>query len=598
MELTWQGTLVKVVAAITCVGIIVIAAVVAVTTASQLGYQSGDAGNVPVVNYAAVWLVRIAVAAVLVLFALLLMERMEKETFSARGPTCGWIQMCCAPGEAHSRSAAAKPAALWFCVVLALVLCVPLSHLAFAMIVLAVILAIILARRPEPMLKLRGVAVFDALLCLFTSLLMMRVGPTGDYGMARALIAIYAGLGGALLPGLAWLISLVFAPRLAWISWALYVLAGLHAGSIVMEAVGNLVQEALDGVGDVFTLDHCFTVLQSPIEAFLHVLATIPARHQYSGGVSMPCTQNTAPLNVAGTCDRIGFEVVALCFAAGLWAAIVVAFQVCWMVPKRVGPAIAEDVAARSILSRKFSSAGIGVIPRCQARGLCAVVLVILGVIFAGLGYLVLWRCPSGSAPAVVASTSLDQVRVARNQTSTTQAGFIVALTFTRTSSSTGTRTATSTATTTTNETVEHPCGDQDLPLAAVQVPPRAGCRCSEPGSRGILAWTAVPNEQLASTWCDLGQWASVCVGFFLFCCHAINASLVFAKARSYSDTQRQRNHARRVAEVRQKLRLNKGSFDATAKKDEVGLVLWKEAPKDPLPQPVAEIGDTRIFNV
>lgn len=448
--------------------------------------------------------------------------------------------------------------------------------------------------------KLRGVAVFDAALCIVFSFLMVNVGPTTDYGTARSLVAIYAGIGGALVPGCAILISFTHTPRLAWCVVYAYVLLCLHAGAFLMQALGNALYESIGDNSGAYggSNSTCLPKLDSPMGMLLGALATIPQGDPFTGDATLafPCMVIHPEPWYGPGCSRIGLNVVGLAFAMGLWTTSALTFRICWKVKARVQP---EEVPA----GRSGSKGTRRKRKRSRARRLCLATLVMSGAALVVLAYLVFWACPADepylTAPVNISSSTTNTTTTTVLTTSSTTT---TTTTTTTSSNESNVSFNESNVTNATNETngshfVES-CAEDMPPLVLPWTgppPPLPGCRCGDAGARSYWAWTAVPAEQIARTFCGFGDWASAAFGFFMYCCHSFACSLTFLQARLYSDREMDKVHAQKLAKIRLKAR-TQGRIEEE-KEDKI--VLWQEAERDAYPTPEFEVGSgERYFNV
>lgn len=107
-----------------------------------------------------------------------------------------------------------------------------------------------------------------------------------------------------------------------------------------------------------------------------------------------------------------------------------------------------------------------------------------------------------------------------------------------------------------------------------------------------------MPAEQLASTWCDLGNAASILCFSFVLCIHLYVWSLAGEQLAKYEIKEREIAFKQKQHKLRKKALKQGVSVDdlAKAEKAKAQIVLWHESKRDPLPKPVAELGQDRLF--
>mmetsp|Transcript_146648 Transcript_146648/g.470565 ORF Transcript_146648/g.470565 Transcript_146648/m.470565 type:complete len:597 (+) Transcript_146648:182-1972(+) len=596
--MVWQANVAKFVAVITCLVAGVVALSSLAITRDPRGPETGDQTGV---SWTAVWIVRLTAGVLMVVVAGIFYERQALSEKLPKFPRAG------------------RKRDLPLLLVLILPLIVPVVHLGYQMTVVVLLLWLLLTRLAKPLSKLRGVAALDGVVCVVLSLVMLRAGPTSDYGPARILVACYAGAVGALFPGITIVASLVYAPKLARLACWSYALAALHAATVIIQAVGNYVYQVLDDQSPVYSNEQCFPAWDSVLGVFMNASSKAIRGIKRSDGMGTslpPCAVEETLFGYVGPpCDPIKWYVVLISFLLGLWLAAAVTLQTFWKQPVRVAPSEDEDTRARKV--KKVANA------KKAAAG--ALVVLLIGILIPG--YYTFWLCPDEgnvrSMPAVEV--------VLPNTSTTTNTTTTISSTTTSSSSSTWTSTASSTVSTTTTDTTtytgstmsatfvsnstndtngtndtiaEAPMCDDKLPSVdmsgpAPAPPPRSGCRCGESPAHPFWAWMAVPAEQLASTWCDIGNAAPVIIFIFLYGMHCYVCSMMYEQLSLYTIKEREIAFHKKMTKLRVKAFKKGVSIEQLTKESKNNNIQWwKESERDDSPKPVAELGEERLFNV
>jgi len=512
---------------------------------------------------------------------------------------------------------------LLFCVFI-----VPVLHLGFWLILLTVGLMALYAAIQNEWLRVRLVAVFDALMCLVLVGVMKSAGAGGDYYMARFLISVYCVFA-MLLPCMVLFQDKIDESWFGRLNCFGYVVLALHAALIVLTAVSSLVIEAVKGPHQLFTEDSCIrSLVPSPTEATLTFMGSFAQSPIYEpagppANWSVFCTYDTTPLATAPPldCDQIGYDWLGFWLLAGVYTVI---FMWAWSRLRRDSRVSPDDDLPRPPDTgcrrscRRCTKCVDFVVNNVVTVGPLAGVALALFV----LGGLVL-RCPQVDIPSMATSiagimpivsvptatttttttftsTSMTDTRSTTTFTSSTRTTTNINDTFvnitanTTTTTTTKTRTMTtsiSTATrttTVTNETVACP------PVPVVELvdilswtaPTDTGCQCGLNGVHGLWAPVAVPFEQLSQTWCEMGSWAPLLVGFFLYACHVLTLALLLEETKVRVEKEKEIIH-------RAEMDLRRIPPESRPKREKV-LPLFEVSEREPRPVPVAGGGTTR----
>lgn len=609
--MVWQASVAKVAAFLSCA----VAGIVAfVSLAITKDPKGPDAGEIEGASPAAVWIVRFASGMLLLVIAGLFYER---EALGEKLPKI--------PQEGMKRNVP-------FIIPVLLLIVIPVVHLVFALSVIALGVWFILTRLQTTVARLRAVALYDGLILIGLSLVLLRAGPSDQYRVSQVIVSLYAFAGG-LLPGLAIACTFGYSPGLTRFTRLCFVLAAMHAVAVVLQAIGDFVYQVIDGLEPVYTRDQCFPALDSLLGVIMESTAGALVASSASKIGSGPLPGCPAEAWSGIPCDPIKWYVVLVAALAGSWLALVVATGTFWEQPVRVAPG--DDALAQRRRVRR----------RSCAKGAVAVALFLYlaGVVIPF--HWVFWLCPDEGygrpvleAPETTrwfnstTSTTITDTSTTTTTTTTTITTTTTDTTTSQTTTSTTTKTTTSTTlvsststtstpdvweigttvpteneTTTPNATnatfIAGPTCDERLPLVVdpfAPAPSRLGCRCVEPEQVRFWAWTQIPTEQIASTWCDLGNIGPVLVFLFVYCIHGYTWSLAGEVLAKYEIKEREVTFKKHQEKIRKKAMSQGMTMDAATKaaQAESTIVLWKVSPHEELPKHVAELRKERMFNV
>mmetsp|Transcript_46372 Transcript_46372/g.87040 ORF Transcript_46372/g.87040 Transcript_46372/m.87040 type:complete len:554 (+) Transcript_46372:104-1765(+) len=431
---------------------------------------------------------------------------------------------------------------------------------------------------PNPVIHLRGIAVCNAILCLGVSEVMRRTCGWDDGGVSRAVLAIYA-LGATLLAGLFLLSSIFRMPLITKFLFCMFLLAALHATSILLSGISTLLSRNLEDASVDFGTDYCIeSTIRSALSA---VIKAFRDSYRDEGDFTPRPTTTPPPDPCAGYLAQKWPEPSD----AGIWAGIVFSLGGVWMVVVNLamlifhpGVKVSPEATGRRRSSRQNSKPKLTkqatkealnrqrakCIACCRAfvssmeRLICLLVLIGAAGGLVLMGYLKLKDSFESESRRLT-----DHAMV-------------------------------------TNTTGEVDC-------ASLYGPPP-----DEPLKRpvydGILAWAHVPADRMAVVWCDYGELAAICVGALMYCSHILACSMTLKRISAYAVEDRRNAFNQRIAEQirrRTKSKDSRGTSTtgSSANLDdqpgmEQGFHLAYMQPRDPLPEKKWQDMDGRVFDV
>lgn len=583
VELSWQNNLAKVVAAITAAGILFITIAIVVAWAWPSSENGGEPGFL---KNAGAPVVCIAMAAFLLLIAGILHE---KDMLHDRLPTC--------TGKKLGVGA------------LVVIMLVPIFHLGFAISVF-LFMIIALSMRPTLSMRVRSIAVCDALLCFAVVEVMRQAGPMGEYGVARALLALYAAFFITMLPGVTFLASFLFLPKLSRLACYGYAAAALHAAGITLLSAGRLLNESIDGDSKNYGEQRCIkSIAVSPLGLFLELIQNASVTPDaYRGPVNTsPCYNPAAALSASGIivtplCDKIGFEVITLFLMIGAYILVWVLFvYLCFVHTSeaRVVPEGSDGKKKKKGLDVCFAFG------KNAGRLICFAALLV-GAIFLSVLAAVVLPCKSDPSTSqevtpqgVLSNTTLTSTVTTTTSTTSTIAALNIV---NGTNGTNATSTTLGAPIVNIGFAVECPDDFPTISPSAAHVSlsaPMTGCRCGEDGIRGVEAWFVVPVDQVSATYCELGTWASLAVGLSLYCFHGFAYSVAAEQAEKHSAKERDIAHKAKMWRHHQLVLAGKPKkVEEKREPSALELAIFKPAPRELAPAPIAELGYGRVFDV
>lgn len=487
------------------------------------------------------------------------------------------------------------------------------------------------ASRATP--RIAAVAISDAVLCLCLTEVLRHAGSAGDYYSARAMHLIYGGIPGGMLPALAIIASLSYRPKLSFFVVFFYIVCALHSIGVALQGLFMTVSEAFNnGAGTDFGGGRCIrSLVPSPLGLAIDAVIAFgrQSKYDYTGPQRIPCPSSHLSTDVLPTvlqvCDDLYFGLECFLVLGGLYVAFVNVVYTLWdrgyFNSKRVSP---------SETMRGTSSIGLGSLASLRSfrefrkgYGLGRPAIMALVCIFVGGGGLAamgiyqalpctepipieLRGLPPSPAPTPIhrnasnfSSFNSSFRRLASNTTKTS-------VNFSNSSnSSNSSNGSNSTLLGSGNVTniISTGCQFAAAPPPVAPVETRI-CGCHTGWLRGWYGLIAVPAEQMAIMWCNLGYWASVLLSSLILIMHGLAAGMVLAALRVFEAEEVEK--ARRIAQHTFELRAaacGRTSIEAAAPSTapsafEQQITVYREARQDEFPHPTIQIGTNRIFSV
>jgi len=600
-EVAWQNALAKGVCAVTCFGLLLTALAAIIISARRAGPDA----NEPMLEDMAVPIV-LLVAVVLLLFMAGVLK--EREALKEKLPKCTLFRSS---------------------LVLVLgALVAPPMHLGFGILMLLAVLGFVVSLAgPKIGPRLCGVAVCDAALCLALAEVSRRGGAAGDLLQARLMLFLYGTIGAVLLPCFSMLSTVAYLPKVSWASVAGYTVLGLHAAVVFLQGLAELMRTSISGGEVDYGGGACIrSSVQSPLGVLLSSLRSSSRIPRYDGPAPPPGPCPTLdevnalaapdPTKVIA-CDSMDYGPLVFFILLGVFLVCILIVALAVFKPsKQVVPQDAVEVRSKTKWKRLcftlFAVVGAGLVAltgtlclTCPAEAVAVAAPAAAASIADASGGNVTNSTGNVTPSAINASTTpipggrLLQA-ASTSGTSTTRIENETSTSMTRTTSTrtftTMTSTSTSTTSTTSATTVYVPpiiCPRIEASVL-VAAAPEGSCGCDSFGARGIGGIVSVTAEQMALTWCEIGSMAPLLLGLVGLGVHGFASSVAISQYNVHNA------EAARIAFFRgAAARDHDNEADAADKKKEGSSIIgWQQAPADPFPEPLVELGLCRVFSV
>lgn len=572
------------------------------------------------------------------------------------------VLLACITGVIKEREAFKERLPRWtasraFVLLLLTLMVVPLLHPGFMFSLLLNALALGFASCSQAPAQLRMTALCGALVSIAVTLWSAKAGSVGNITVATSFLGFYAS-GGTLLPVLGFLSSLGERRNLALVACCGYLVVSLHGAVIILSALDLIFRGIAGGNVPDYQNDNCISSSWTPsvLDLCLGLLARRSSSSAILPNMTQACkdliAQSSSTPSHRTVCPSFSVGRVAFFYLLGMYLSILLFLGVREIYKTRVAP---ETFAphSESRLRRLCRAVREALALAVKSAKVLTVVMLIFA--FAGLlgwiGYIYL-PCDGGTSLGLATRTTVQASvsAVGFNSTTTTTQTLTVTFTSTETrtttaSTATSTATKTKTSTKTTKMTSSKEAMSTLMALSSAKnfsaskshssssVSPRASnasnsttmltgegtvpSNCltvlSAPAEgdccgswAGALAFLEVPVEQMAVTSCNEGLYAPLLFGLQLFLSHCLAASAAFSLAAQHKEKQNMSEYYADIAERREVAIITGQAVIASVReppkkkkvKQETSIVVFREAAREELPAPVAEVGTFRVFTV
>jgi len=264
-DFIWQKNIVRVISLLTFLGVLVILVGVVV-----LYSQPGESKSPSGVVVAAVPLILLAVAALLIFYLGVLIER---QNLTEKLPSVTLFRVAS--------------------VAVLTVLIAPAKNIAFTLMLFMCFVAVVLLIFSKLgfglRVRLAFVAFSDGVFNLALAEAVRWAGAAGDIAVARFNMALFAGLGGIFLPIAQMLAIRMPIPKLCKCTCVAYGVLAIHSALILLQALGTEVTFIFNGGGLYFTGPSCIAPdVDSPLTLVLAFLTSLSTAPRYTGPNARP----------------------------------------------------------------------------------------------------------------------------------------------------------------------------------------------------------------------------------------------------------------------------------------------------------------------